>query len=242
VALVLSAGLLRRARVSMLGSQRGLLLLRGLLGFVGLTCVFTAVTRLPLAEATVLQYLHPVFTAIIAGVVLGEAVGRGVVFGIGASLLGVLLVAKPGFLWEGGAAALDPTAVMIAIGGALASASAYVVVRRLARSEHPLVIVLYFPMVTVPASLPLLAGNFLWPRGLEWLGLLGVGLLAQVGQVALTRGMQTEPAARATALSYLQVAFAAGFGLLLFGAVPDGFVVAGSLLILSGSFLAGRSS
>lgn len=78
VSLVLSWLLLRRGGGSLLGRRRWLLLLRGLFGFAGLHCVFFAVSRLPLAEATVLQYLHPVFTAVLAALVLREAPGRGV--------------------------------------------------------------------------------------------------------------------------------------------------------------------
>lgn len=240
VALALSWALLRRAGVPPLGTRRGLLLLRGVLGFAGLSCVFYAVTRLPLAEATVIQYLHPVFTALLAAVFLRERVGAGLAVAVATSLAGVVLVARPASLFGLDARGFEPLALAAAFGGAFASACAYVVVRRLAREEHPLVIVLYFPLVTVPAALPFVVRDFVLPRGLEWAGLLGVGVLAQVGQVALTRGMQHEPAGRATALSYLQVPFAALFGLLLFGNVPDAPAVLGAALVLLGSLLAAR--
>ena len=74
VSLVLSWSLLRSARVSPWGEDRRWLWLRGLLGFAGLSCVYGAVTHLPLAEATVLQYLHPPITALLAGVFLKETV------------------------------------------------------------------------------------------------------------------------------------------------------------------------
>ena len=94
---------------------------------------------------------------------------------------------------------------------------AHVVVRRLARTEHPLVIVFYFPLVNVPASLPFVVRDFVWPEGIEWVWLLGVGLATQVGQMGLTRGLVALPAGQATSLSYLQVVFAA-----LFGMTPSG--------------------
>ncbi|MCP3983894.1 MAG: DMT family transporter [bacterium] len=236
VAVALSAIGLAWAGVAPLGVRRGLLLVRGMLGFGGLHCVFYAVAHLPLAEAMVLQYLHPIFTALLAWRLLGESVGRGVAVGVPLSLLGVLLVTGT----PAGDAALDPFAVGVAVAGAFLSGCAYVVVRRLSRSEHPLVIVLYFPMVTVPATLPWVLANPVWPVGLEWLWLLGVGVAAQVGQVALTRGMQHEPAARATALSYLQVVFAAFWGAAVFAEVPGPAAILGGGLILVGSFAAGR--
>ena len=242
ISLVLSIGLLRRAGVPLWGTRRPLLVLRGLFGFAGLSCVFYSVTHLPLAEATVLQYLHPLFTAGLAALILGEAIGRGVALGTALSLLGVVLVMQPAGLFGGAEAAdgLDPFGVGVAILGAFFSACAYVCVRRLSQSEHPLVIVLYFPLVTVPATLPSVAGRFVWPEGFDWLWLLGVGVFAQLGQVALTRGMQLEPAGRATALSYLQVVFAASWGVLFFSEWPGSGAILGAALVLAGAFAAGR--
>ena len=236
ISLVLSALFLWRAKVPWWGEHRGLLFLRGLFGFLGLHCVFYAVAHLPLAEATVLQYMHPIFTALLAMLVLGESLGRGVVAGIGLSVLGLLFVAQP----DSAGLGLDPFGVAVALGGAFFSACAYVTVRRLASSEHPLVIVLYFPLVTVPLTLPAVLADPVWPLGLEWLALLGVGVFAQVGQVALTHGMRHEPAARATALSYLQVVFAVLWGFGFFGELPAWATLLGAILILAGSFVAGR--
>lgn len=244
ISLGLSVAWLRGAGVRpILGRRRGLLLLRGVFGFSGLSCVFYAVAHLPLAEATVLQYLHPVFTAGLAALVLREALGRRWLAGTLLALLGVVLVARPGPLAGAGGPgdwALDPFATAVGVAGAFFSACAYVTVRRLSREEHPLVIVLYFPMVAFPATLPALFTQGVWPRGLEWLWLAGVGVLAQLGQVWLTRGLQHEPAARATALAYTQVAFAAGLGALVFGDVPGTLAVAGACLVLGGGFLARR--
>ena len=77
--------------------------------------------------------------------------------------------------------------------------------------------------------------------GIEWLLLGGVGLATQLGQVSLTRGLQSEPAGRATAISYFQVVLAAGWGVLFFAEVPDAWTLAGALLILLGTVAAVRS-
>jgi drug/metabolite transporter (DMT)-like permease len=241
VALGLSVALVWRAGIPMWGRRRGLLVMRGVWGFLALWCVYAALVRLPLAEATVLQYLNPIFTALLAAVWLGERDDRAVVASIALSMLGVVLVTRPGFL-SGGASALDPLGVALGIAGAFFSACAYVGVRTLAASEHPLVIVLYFPLVATPAAIPAMLPVATWPRGLEWLALIGIGLLAQVGQIFLTRGFQHEPAARATALSYLQVVFAAAWGVLFFGELPGPAAVLGAVLIAAGTLVAVRSA
>lgn len=229
VSVVLSWLLVRRAGISPWGQRRGLLVLRGAIGSVALLCVYIALAVLPLASATVLQYLYPTFTALLAWLVLGEPIGRRVLLAVLVGWTGVLLVARPDQL-------LGP-AVLIAVAGAFCTALAYVSVRSLARSEHPLVIVFYFPLVAVPLSLPLVLLNPVWPTPVELLWLLGVGVFTQMGQVFLTSSLVALPAARATAISYVQVAFAGVWGWLLFGELVDGWTVAGAALVLAATLI-----
>lgn len=242
VSLVLAFAQVRRAGVRPLGRRRGLLLVRGLIGTAGLSCVFFALARLPLAEATVIQYMHPLFTALLAAVVLRERAGPALAASFVLGAAGVLLVAGPAALVGGAGRNLDPLGLAAAVGGAFLSSCAYVTVRKLTQSEHPLVIVLAFPLVATPLTLPFALPVWVWPRGHEWLLLAGVGVMAQLGQISLTRGLAYEPAARATALSYLQIVFAALFGVALFGEVPDLQACFGALLILLGTLVAARDS
>lgn len=238
ISLALSWYFLRRAKTSVWGKNRRLLLLRGLFGYLGLSCFFYAVTGLPLAEVTVLQYLHPVFTAVLAALILREKAGAVLWISIATSLVGVVLVTRPPWLFDATEGQLPLLPTLAAIAGALLSAAAYTTVRHLSRREHPLVIVFYFPMVAVPASVPAFATNAVLPAGSEWLLILGIGVTAQVGQIMLTRGLRLEPAGRATALSYCQVLFAGVLGWWCFGNKPDlltcvgaGFVLVGTLLV-----------
>jgi len=126
--------------------------------------------------------------------------------------------------------------------GAACSAAAYVVVRKLSQSgENPLVIVFYFPLVTIPLALPTMLPDFVWPEGTEWLLLLGIGVATQIGQVSLTRGLAILPAAQGTALSYLQVALAIIWGAVVFGEIPDALALAGGALIVGSAFWLARS-
>ena len=236
VALVLSWVMLRRRAISPWGTHRGLLALRGLAGFGGLSCYFYAVVHLPLADATVLQYLNPVLTAVLAAVVLGERLRWPEAASIAVSLTGVLLVTRPALLF-GGQAGPDPFASAVALLGAAFSAVAYVTVRKIGTREHPLVIVFWFPLVATPLSLPAVLEVWVWPTAPGWALLLAVGLLTQVAQVLMTRGLQLEPAGRATAVSYLQVVFATLWGVLVFGERPDAWTLCGATLIVSSAFL-----
>lgn len=238
---VLNAGftwvMLRQAGVRPWGNRPTVLALRGLFGFLALSCLYYGVVHLPLADATVLQYTNPVWTALFAAWLLNERMMRGECLLVFASLAGVVLIARPSFLFGGDAARLDLLAVGVVLLGSMFSAGAYVTVRQLARSEDPLVIVFYFTLVAMAGSFPGTVANPVWPTPLEWGYLLMVGVTAQAGQVFLTRGLQLEPAGRATAVGYLQVVFAAVWGAIFFAERPDGWVVGGSAIILGSTLL-----
>lgn len=217
-----------------------MLMLRGLIGFTALSCVYYGAVHLPLAEATVLQYTNPIWTALLAAWFLGERMRPRDVALVLASLLGVLAIARPGFLFGAGGGELDLFAVGVALAGALCSATAYVIVRKLSRTEHPLTIVFWFTLVTVPAAIPGALANAVLPTPREWMLLLLIGISAQGGQVYLTRGLQLEPAGRATAVGYLQIVFAALWGALFFGEFPDLWVWTGAAIILASTLVLAR--
>jgi drug/metabolite transporter (DMT)-like permease len=115
VMLVISYGLVRRADLRPWGTRKLLLVTRGLIGFSALLCFFVAVTRLPLADVTVIHFTNPVFTALLAAIILGESMRRREVVGLALSIVGVALVARPSCLFGRGAGVLVNIAVLIAL-------------------------------------------------------------------------------------------------------------------------------
>lgn len=237
VSLVISYVGIRREGIALLGTRKGLLAARGLTGFAALICVFYAITHLPLAEAMVLQYLHPMFTAILALLFLKEHLKVGTMLCIVLSFLGVLVIVQPGFLFTSTTVDFNGFSVMVAIAGAFGSAVAYTLVRSLAKTEHPLVIILYFPLISLPASIILLWGEFVVPEGITWLYLIVIGVATQIGQIGLTKSMQTESAGRATSFGYLQVVFAMLLGIFVYGEYPTIETLLGAGLIIIGVYL-----
>jgi drug/metabolite transporter (DMT)-like permease len=242
ITLVLSWWLVRRAGLSPWGTRRGALVLRGLFGFTALACYYWTLTRLPLAEATTIHHMAPLFTAIGAWLLLGETAGIAAIAAILLGLCGVGLVAQPSGLPGLGGGALDPVAVGVALAGALASGAAYVTVRTLSRQEDPLVIVFYFPLVALPLAIPWSLPTWVWPTPREWLLLAGVGACTQAAQVCLTRGLSLERAGRASAIGYLQVALAVLWGLVFFGETPGWSTLGGAVLIVGGTILVASTS
>ena len=237
VMLVISYGLVRRADLRPWGTRKLLLVIRGLIGFSALLCFFVAVTRLPLADVTVIHFTNPVFTALLAAIMLGESMRRREVVGLALSIAGVALVARPSFLFGQWAGDLDHIAVLIAFSASILSAGAYTTIRKLRETEHYLVIVFYFALVSTIAAVPLAIGKLVWPTPLELLLLLGIGIVTQTAQVFLTKGLERERAGRAMSVSYIQVVFAATWGAIFFADIPGALSLAGAVLIFLGLLL-----
>lgn len=236
---LLAAAVIRVRGVSLASPDLRLLLLRGVFGLAALSCFYYSVVKLPLAVATVLHFTNPLFTALLAGAFLGESL-RWKELGLTlASLMGVVIVAQPGEslgLPEGG---YPLPALVAALAGALLSAAAYTLVRRL-RHNDPMVVVFYFAAVSVVLGGPAMIPVAVWPRGWEWGLLVGVGVATFLGQWFLTLGLQREPAGRAMSFSYLQIVFAAGWGLVIFSEVPTVATLLGAAIIVASIVLLGR--
>lgn len=242
VTLALSWWAIRRGSLAAWGNDRPLLVVRAVLGYIALSAFYYAVVNLPLADATVIQYTNPIFAALIAVPVLGERVRAKEVVSVLVALAGVVLVTQPAFLFGGGGPKLDPLAVTVGLVGAVFSAAAYVTVRRLRATEDPMVIVFYFALISVIASLPFAALAFVAPTPTEWLALLGVGVTAQLGQVAITRGLHLERAGRATGVGYLQIVFAALWGMMFFAEIPGIGTLLGAALIVGATLALARDA
>jgi drug/metabolite transporter (DMT)-like permease len=217
-----------RQSVPLRGQRPGMLLVRGLLGYAALSCYFHSVQHLPLGDAVLLQYSHPVFVAVLAPWLLGEATRPRHWLLIGGALVGVALIVRPsGALRE---------AALVGVTGSILSGLAYLTVRQLSRTEHPLTILVWFPLATLPLSAlaTAAAGRGALPRdGVEVAGHLLVAATALIGQVTLTHGLARAGAARATAVTLTGPVFGLALGYGLFGTLPTAASLAGTAVILT---------
>jgi drug/metabolite transporter (DMT)-like permease len=236
VSLAISYIDVRRKGLSLWGSQRALLVARGVIGALALICVYYAVTTLPLAEATLLQYMHPVFTALLGLLLLKEGIRLSTVICILLSVAGLIIMVEPSTFTDA-SPALPWFNVSIALAGAFGSAIAYVLVRRLSPHEDASVIIFYFPVIALPLSVALLGNDFVMPSAESLVLLLLVGIFTQIGQLGLTHAMRWETAGNAAAYSYVQVIFAVALGWAVFGEVPSLWTWVGGALIVSGALV-----
>ncbi|MCF6323415.1 MAG: DMT family transporter [Gammaproteobacteria bacterium] len=236
VSLIISYLDVKRKGISLWGTDKPLLIARGVVGALALICVYYAITTLPLAEATLIQYLHPAFTAIIALIFLREQLHLSTIICIVLSIAGLAIIVQPG-QWVGELSELPRFSVIIAIVGALGSAVAYVLVRKLSQREDSSVIIFYFPLVALPVACLFPGESFVMPDLPALILLILVGIFTQIGQVGLTNAMQIEGAGKATAYSYVQVIFALILGWVIFAEIPSFWTWLGGSFIIVGALI-----
>ena len=233
--------LLRWQGLSPSGHDRRTLFLRAVVGITALSLFYFALPRIPLGDATALFYMGPIWTALIASVVLKERTARLVFLGMAISLLGVVLIARPTFLFGGAIAELDPVAVLATVVASVLSGFVYVLVRKLRVSDGPLVIIFWLSWVGILGAFPFIAFGWIWPTPVEWAYLAGVGVTTLFAQIFLTLGLHREAAGRAMSIGYLQVVFAFIWGALVFGTIPDLWSLVGAGAIVGSVLLIARN-
>ncbi len=235
VSLAISYVDVKRKRISVWGHNKPLLIARGAIGAVSLMVIYFAVTTMPLAEATILQYTYPAFTAVLALIFLKERIQIATIICIALSILGLLVMMLPGM--DTDTTALPLLSIGAALLGAFGSAAAYVIVRQLSRSEDGSVIIFYFPLIALPASLILLGDDFVMPGTEALILLIMVGIFTQIGQIGMTKAMSAESAGKATAYAYVQVIFSAILGIMFFSEIPTFWTLMGGGLIIAGALV-----
>lgn len=221
---------LQRAKADWRGSNRAILLLRGLFGTTALFLFFLTLQNIPLASAMTIQYLSPIFTSIIAIFILSEKVRSMQWIFYGIAFAGVLLIEQ-----------IDTRVslffLVIGIVSAFCSGVAYNLVRSLRGREHPLTVVLHFQLVGVVAGFISLFFQWRTPAGWDWLYLLLIGVFSQMGQIFLTSALQKEKVAGVAIINYTGLIYALLVGSLVFGEQQTAESLAGMLLVVFGVLL-----
>ncbi len=230
--LVFSFVILKQLKVPVFGNDKVGLVIRGVVGSISLILFFYTLQRIPLASAVTIQYLSPIFTTILGVFILKEHVRPIQYFFFAMAFVGAVVI-------QGLDARVDSFSVVLGVISAMASGVAYIMIRKLKNSEHPLVIIFYFPLVTLPVALLITYFDWVTPVGWDWLILLWIGICTQFAQYFMTIAYQTGNVSKVSSLSYMGVLYALIFGFFLFGETFDlmsylgmGLVVIGILLNL----------
>jgi drug/metabolite transporter (DMT)-like permease len=227
------------ALASRLGGLRSLraqrpaaLVIRGVAWVLMLGCSFASYHLLPIGDAAAIEFVGPIFIAVLGGAVLGESVGMKRWLAILVGFIGVALVVRPWF------SALH-YGMLFALGNALFYAVGSLLVRRLSRTDSVIAIVFYSCLVSTAISA--MAVPYFWvsPTPFDLALLCALGIFGALAQYLVTQSFYYAPASIVSPFTYSGLIWALLLGFLIWNDVPDLLGLFGAIgIVVSGLWLA----
>ncbi|SPP88400.1 solute carrier family 35 member G1 [Drosophila guanche] len=228
---------------------RVILLMRCFMGTTGLMLSFYAFRHMPLADASVIIFSTPVFVAIFARAFLKEPCTMFNVITINITLVGVVLITRPPFVFGDTSPPLDGTQLtgrpydiwgpVAAFSSTLFGANVYILLRAL-KNLHFSVIMTNFGATALVYTLIVSAsiGAVCWPScGRDrWLVVV-LGVFSFLGQILLTLSLQIEQAGPVAIARCVDIVFAFIWQMIFFGETPNGYSMFGALMVISSVIL-----
>lgn len=217
-------------------------LIRSIAGGGAMFCGFTALSLLPIADATAIGYAAPLMTVVFAVVLLGEKVHIYRWSAVVVGLIGVLVILSD-YVIPGSAEAGEHSVIGagFAIGGAVLSALAATQVRSLVRYERPATIVVYFSLFTALFALVTLPFGWVVPTGPDVAMLVGAGIFGGLGQVFLTQSYRFGEASLIAPFDYTSMLWSLIVSVVVFATWPSGIVLVGAgIVVAAGLFVIWR--
>jgi drug/metabolite transporter (DMT)-like permease len=197
------------------------------LGLAAMALNFMAFILLPLAEATTIGFSVPIFSVVLAALLLGEPTGKWRWGAVAAGFAGVLLIVQPG---SGGVPLLGASVALVA---ALLTASVTIVIRRLGATERAATTVFWFAVSSL-VPLGILMLHFAGAHdGVTWLILGGLALAGGLAQLTLTGALRLAPVALVMPMDYTSLLWAVLLGASIFGELPSPWTWIGAPIIIA---------
>ncbi|MDO6759471.1 DMT family transporter [Tamlana sp. 2_MG-2023] len=219
-------GFLLKNNIPILGNKRKLLVLRGLVGVTSMALFFMSTKYLPIGTAVSLRYMAPIFAAVFAVLILKETVKPIQWLFFVAAFIGVIIL-------KGFDTTLDSYGLILILVSAIFSGLVYVVISKIGKADHPVVVVNYFMIISTITGGLVAMFNWTTPVGVEWLMLLALGVFGYFGQVYMTKAFQIAATNQVAPLKYLEVIFTVLFGAFIFGEIYTLWSLLGIAMIIT---------
>ena len=211
---------------------------RGLFGTTAMALTFAGLGLLPLPEVTAIGYATPMFTVILAALMLGETVRFFRISAVALGLVGVMIVIWPRLSVDADSLGTAGTiGALMVLGASILRALVQIHIRTLVKTEHTAAIVFYFSLTATVLSLLSLPFGWVVPSAFDATLLIGAGLVGGVAQILVTSSYRFGGASMLAPFDYASLIFAAIIGYFIFAEVPTLNMVAGAALVVLGGVL-----
>jgi drug/metabolite transporter (DMT)-like permease len=213
---------------------------RGFFGSVGMFSGFTALILLPLADATAISYAAPLFTVVLAAVILKEKVRIYRWSAVGAGFIGVIVMLTPHFNATVPANDMRVIGALFGILGAICAGFATIETRKLTQTESTGAIVSFFMVLATIIGLASATLGWIdtslawkWPTGNDAILLVTMGVAGGIGQITLTQSFRYAEASVIAPFDYISMIWAIAVGWFLFGELPQNIVIVGAAIVVA---------
>ena len=227
---VVVLAVLPRFGLEALGTRRtGLHTIRNVLHFGGQFAWVYAIGLLPLATVFAIEFTMPVWTAVLAMLLLGERLNRGRVATLVLGLAGILIILRPGFAF------IHPAALVM-LAGALCFAATIVATKQLAATDSPLAVLFYMSVIQMPLGLLPALRDWVAPTLADLPWIIAVGGAGFSAHYCMTRALMLADATLVVPLDFLRLPLIATIGALLYGEAIELATMLGAAVIFAGTY------
>jgi drug/metabolite transporter (DMT)-like permease len=210
---------------------------RGLTGVIAMVCMFAALARLPLVDATAIGFATPLINVALAAIFLGEKVHVFRWSAVAVGFLGVLVMLSP-HLFGAEREATSAAGALYALAGAFLTAAAMTQVRHMSATETTASLVFSFSLIATIASLASIPWGWIKPSPMDSLVLFLTGIVGGIAQIMITESYRHAGAGTVAPFSYTAMLWSIAIGFFFFGEVPEAIVLMGAgLVIAAGLFV-----
>jgi len=207
----------------------GLHAFRNVVHFGGQYAWVYAISLLPLATVFAIEFTMPVWTAVLAMLLLGERMNRGRAVMLALGIAGILIILRPG------AVPVSPAALAM-LAGAFAYASIMIATKRLAQTDSALAILFYMALIQVPLGLLPALPDWVAPRLADLPWIVAIGASGLVAHYCLTRAFRAADAMVVVPIDFLRLPLIAAVGAAFYGEPIELPTLAGAAVIFAGTW------
>jgi drug/metabolite transporter (DMT)-like permease len=230
ISLVIMLAIIARVGTERLRTQRfGLHVLRNLFHFAGQYAWVYSIAMLPLAMVFAIEFTMPVWSAVLAVLLMGERLNHGRVVMLALGLVGILIILKPGV-------EAVPAAAIVMLLGSFAYAATMISTKQLAKTDSALAVLFYMSLIQVPLALVPALQQWVTPGLADLPWVLAIGVTGLGAHLCLTRSLRIADATLVIPIDFLRLPLITVVGMMFYGEPLQPSILIGAAVIFAGTY------
>jgi len=205
-------------------------LIRNVVHYGGQYGWFYGIALIPLSEVFAIEFTVPIWTAILATIVLGERMNALRAVAIALGFVGILVILRPGV------ASVSPGALAV-LGGTVGYAMSHVLTKRLSATETPLTILFYMTVIQLPLGLLPALHGWVWPSAASWPWVCVIAVTSLSAHYCMTRAFKLADASVVVPMDFLRLPLIAVVGFVFYGEALKIWVLVGAVIVFTATWL-----